>query len=478
MTDPRQNTDSTSFDAYSDEVEEAGLPSFLRDPRGVLTRRWPWMLLATVLVASLSVAILVHKGPRYEAQATILIATQRISESFVRSIVREDLLPRINSMMSSVLSRQKLAQIVVKHNPYPGLRESHTLTERVDTVRSNLSISLESNINERSRQSNARLLRITFEASDPRTAANVVNEVAGLLTAESIRIRSEQVGSTLNFLSGELKLAEAELHTHKQLITAFRVNHRGELPSDLSINLADIERLRVRRRVALSEIAESEMQIRSIGSIEIDRQPTPRERELAALQATLRSELALHTSKHPNVEMIDRQVRALEDEIERTASEAPLVFSNRVDPQIARLNQMIANLRAEVTEIGKTAEERDAMLARIPMRQEALSALEARRAVLDAKYTQLLVKVEDAEISRDLEMAQQGEQVSILDLAEPPTTPKRTRLQLAIATVAASLAFAICVGVLFEVMDPVIVDGNHLKDIVSVPYMGSAPVIS
>ena len=74
-------------------------------------------------------------------------------------------------------------------------------------------------------------------------------------------------------------------------------------------------------------------------------------------------------------------------------------------------------------------------------------------------------------------MAQQGEQVSILDLAEPPTTPKRTRLELAIAVVAASLAFAICVGVLFEIMDPVIVNGNHLKGIVSIPYMGSAPVI-
>ena len=177
-------------ESHFDESETASTPYGLADPKGMIARRWFLMFTTMLAVAMATAAYIRFKEPRYAAEATILIATQRISEEYVRNTNHEDLYQRLNAMMSEVLSKRKIVQIVEKHGLYARLRDTYTLGDIVEMTRSDISISLDSPIGQ-TRNSNARLLRLNFVAEDPQTAALVANEIAGMLTAEAIRTKTE-----------------------------------------------------------------------------------------------------------------------------------------------------------------------------------------------------------------------------------------------------------------------------------------------
>jgi polysaccharide biosynthesis transport protein len=134
------------MDRFDDETldgETGQSSSFdsLRDPLGIVRRRWRPMLivvLAGLAATPLAVWLL---PPIYEARASVLIATQKLSESFVRSTFQEDATERINALTSEVLSRQSLSEVVEHFDLYPELREQEGMGEAVAIVRASFSCS-------------------------------------------------------------------------------------------------------------------------------------------------------------------------------------------------------------------------------------------------------------------------------------------------------------------------------------------------
>ena len=73
-----------------DELD-AQLPEFLTDPKGVLRRRWPWML-AVFLVTSIGATAYVSTIPQtYQASGRLLLTEQRIPEDLVRPTSEEEI---------------------------------------------------------------------------------------------------------------------------------------------------------------------------------------------------------------------------------------------------------------------------------------------------------------------------------------------------------------------------------------------------
>ena len=83
-----------------------------------------------------------------------------------------------------------------------------------------------------------------------------------------------------------------------------------------------------------------------------------------------------------------------------------------------------------------------------------------------------------AELAENLESAQQGSQVSLLDPALPPKSPQVSRWLVLLCGVAGSLVLALAVGVLLELLDPVLIDARQLEDIGEMPVLGSLPRIA
>ncbi|MBW2397792.1 MAG: hypothetical protein JRG80_00805 [Deltaproteobacteria bacterium] len=452
-----------------EDVESDGLPQFLWDPVGVVRRRWRWMLAALLLGILASAVLGVLMKPRYQAGATVMIATQEMPEEFVRSTVRGDPFERINAMVAAVLARPNLFHLIEENDLYPGLRNTLPMAELVQRMRGDINIEVERGMGSLARFETARLLVIEFESDTPVIAASIANQLAGLLVDEGIRLRSHQAALATDFMSRELERSEHELREHDRKITEFKQRYRGELPADLEPSLRALTRLQEQRASLALQIAETESSMASLATVEDD---SPGAR-LQKLRSELTEELARHTEKHPDVITLRRQIDQVEQEISTggapaAASPSGLLSSRRRTVEELRRQRAAGEVRI------RELEER---VAQIPERQETLEALEGKKIVLQATYTDFLRKVQEAKLAQSLEQAQQGARISFMERAEPPLMPTRQRWTVMTVGVGAAFVIAFAIGLLLEIVDPVLLLPSDARFAEGIPILGSVPWI-
>jgi uncharacterized protein involved in exopolysaccharide biosynthesis len=457
-----------SDDAWeSDEGGRGGSALFevVRDPRGVLRRRWLPMLLAGLLgLAATAVAVAITK-PAYVAKATVLISSQRVPEEFVRPTVQEDPIERINGLIGSVLSRGSLQELITKHDLYAGLREQAPFDVVIGQMRGDIAIEPETGVAQWSQNERAELIGIAFRSGDPDTAAEVANDLAGLFTLEGLKMRSEQARLTTSFMKRELEAAEASLNEHAKQVADFEQQHQGELPTELDSHISRLDRLQQQRQSLAMRIAEAETRMAALhasapaGSSQL---------QLEALRAQLAQQLAVNKETHPNVQSLRRQVANLERMPGGGGVSGSL--DGAIRREVDQLHQQMQETDEQITAL-------EVQVAQIPLVGEKYAALERRNKVLQETYLEYLRKVKEAELAESLERAQQGARVAVLDAAVPPQAPEANRFLIALGGLVASIGAAILAGLGLELLDPVIVSASGLEAASGVRVLGSVPHI-
>ena len=449
-------------------LEAGGLPDFVRDPVGLLRRRWPWMLVGTIasfLLLAGAIWLLVQPG--YVATATVLVNSQDIPEEFVQSTVEEDSFEQINALVGSILARDRLAELVERHDLYPERREEMDFTELLTSFRENVTIEEQQGIGRQARNVTSKLFTVAFRADGPEHAALVANDLADALTEESIRIRQEKSQLTTEFLRKQMEEIEKELRVQEGRVTAFKQAYRGELPSELESNLRKLERLQSQRQSLALQIAEAETRLATLAGDDLPA-GSPESR-LMDLRQRHAEELAVHTEEHPNVVSLERQLEAVEAAIANGSASFSLAAST--DRTIRELRVQLAGTEAEINSL-------DARVGMTPARQEEIAALEQKTEVLRTNYLEFLHKVQEAELAENLESAQKGEHVSVLDRATVPTSPERSRQKFLAAVALLALGCGVGVGFLLEIADPVLFSARQIEDRYDMPMLGSVPRIT
>jgi protein tyrosine kinase modulator len=458
--------DQSSWERYPEE-EGGGLPEFLLDPIGVAHRRWLSMVscLAVGLIATI-IAVIAWK-PVYVATSTILITSQQIPRDFVRSTVEDDSIANINAMIGEVLSAEHLSKVIDENKLFPKRAGTAARIDLVNYMRSNISASPQTRPGERSQ---SLVYEISYQAGNPEEAATVSNALAGLFVEASVERRNSQARRTTVFLRNALERTEKELREQSAKVTEFRQNHRGELPDEQETSLRRLELLSTRRESLSQQITGKEDRLLSIsshgsGSSENDALIDDLRRQLAR-------EIAIHTDEHPNVIALRERLKRLEESNQK--SPLPPSTSRMVDDErreIGRLREQRDRIDAELGDL-------NARIERIPRVAEELAALQQKETVLRDDYTAGLRKVEAAELAENLESARQGGQVSILDNAATPSSPKTPRWIVLSAGIAGSLFLAVAVAVLLEFIDPVVIGASQVSKLSGRPVLGTVPFVN
>jgi uncharacterized protein involved in exopolysaccharide biosynthesis len=479
------------------------IPAFVLDPFGVLKRRWPWMLATTLLGLAATAVVVSLWKPLYIAQATVLITSQQIPEDFIRSTVREDSIANINAMVGEVLSRENLARILKQYEPYSDFHDEAATPALIGRMRSRIQIASTSG----AARGNASLVYgLSFQDEEPGHAAAIANALAALFIEASIARRNEQAQRTTAFLRRELEQDESELREQSHRLSEFRTANRGDLPSELNVNLRRLEVLSRDRDYFSNQIAQIESQMAELlagggslafstskvtkrvrsrlhgegGGVTVLKLPganSENELLLTELRRQLARELAAHTEDHPNVKSLRRKVQ----QQEQIVAEEPVTSadeSEQVNLILRSEGARLGRLKLQQAQIETQRADLEERLDRMPIVAEQLAALEQKEKVLREDYLASLRKVEEAELAESLESAQQGAQVSMLDRAQPPSSPDRPRSHLLVGGVAATLALALGVAVLLELIDQVVVNPEQLEALAGRPVLGSLPRVA
>ena len=447
-----------------DELPEGGdLPNPLRDPIGTARRRWRPMLVVLGLSTLLTVVVSLLVEPLYYAEATVVVARQKVSERIVAPTMQEDALTRIEALAVEVLSRTNLARLVNEFGLYPERRNRETMAEIVDRVRSHVTIGAVETVGHTTGELTARAYLVGFEAATPEAAAGVANALASLLVDTSLEERYRRHQLTTDFLRRELDQAERALREQNRAVSDFKQANRGLLPSDLQANLTRLDLLQNQRQSLALQIAEGGTHLATLAA-----QGNTPDARLALLRDELVRLRASHTSSHPDVIEIEQQIADLE--AARAGTGPPDRASPRNLVHAAEQTQLV--LRQQLAATEAELAQLDARIGRMPAVQEGLASLEEKALILRESYLEFLRKVQDSQLDENLLKAQQGERVSLLNTAEPPSHPARSRWQYLAIGLVASLGLALLAGLALEFLDPVVVAPDQLTRLVGQPVLG------
>ena len=91
--------------------------------------------------------------------------------------------------------------------------------------------------------------KLSYTGANDETVADVTNALADFYVDQNANIRSEEATRTTEFLRAQLNATRKQHNQHEQEMRAYTSSHHGELPQQVDVNLAALERLNTQLRL-------------------------------------------------------------------------------------------------------------------------------------------------------------------------------------------------------------------------------------
>src|SRR5271169_4321963 len=169
-----------------------------------ILRRWWLLIVALALLGPLvGYGISLRLPTRYTSKSLLLIETQRIPDSYVKSLISEDLNTRVSNIEEHTLSRTQLQPIIERYGLFKESATRNTMEALVLMLQKAIEVTPLKPI-VRSRDETVPGFEISVTLNDPRVAQQVCADIASMFVEADIRQRSQTAQGTTNFLQGQL----------------------------------------------------------------------------------------------------------------------------------------------------------------------------------------------------------------------------------------------------------------------------------
>ena len=425
----------------------------------LILRRLPVMALIAILAVGMGVAIAVQLPNVYSTSARLLVVGAEIPDELASSTVNTGAAEQLDVIQQLLLTRANLIDIANRHSVFPNVRDM-TPDSIVEQMRRRTSIRSTSG------RDRATLMTISFEASDPQTAANVVNDYVTLVLNENVRYRTDRAEGTESFFNQEVSRLSDDLDIQKDRILRFKQTNADALPDNMTFRMN--RQTLLQERVAegerrIGELTEQKERLIAIyeasGTLSLTNEAnlSPEERQLRDLQRQLNEALAIYSEENPRVKLLRTRLSQLEAAVNgQNASSAdknaevasPLdIEVGRIDAQIDYISRQVDEAEAELARVSDS-------IARTPSNAIALEALERDYENIQSQYNAAVSRLARAQTGERIELMSKGQRIAVLEQASVPTDPTGpNRPLVAQAGVLAGFAMAGGLFVLLELLN-------------------------
>ena len=443
------------------------------------------VVFATVLASAATFAL--YLPNLYRATAVVLVE-RPVSEQFVRAAVSGELESRLHIIKQEILSRARLTQLITRYDLYPELRRGGQIEGALDQMRRDVHVNptgpemLSGKI-----KTVAFNLSYTGEKQD--TVAEVTNEIANFYVAQNDAMRSGDAVKTSQFLKSQLDEAKRQLDIQEGRLRAYTAAHNGELPQQVDMNLATLDRLNTQLRLI------SEQQIRTLeqrqrlmdaipsggGANRMSASDSPTADLLEQKRVQLGEMESRFTSKHPDVMRLKQEIAQLE--ATQGKPNAPSPEEAMAAGQARGRAAVLANLDAELAKQKRDEESIRGQIAAIESKLESMPTRQQDYAVLSRDhnaaqeiYNSLLTRYGEAQVAESMETDKSGERFRIMEAAIPPadpSAPNRVRLLMMGFILALVLAFIAVLAV--EQFDTTFHNVDEVRQFTRIPVLAAIP---
>lgn len=463
-----------------------------------------WLVLVPFAIGVALTPLLARFAPeRFRSEALLLVIPQQVPNDYVTPTMTQPIEERLPAITDQILSRSRLEQIIQQLDLYKEEREREVMEDVVARMRRDVTTSAVG------RDVNS--FRVSYVSDSAEKARKVTERLASLYIEQNLKDRENQADSTSQFLTTQLEEAKQRLIEQEKKLEEYRKAHAGQLPSQMQSNLQAIQtaslqlqslneatnRAQERRLLIERQIADAQTMPLPQSGVVLAETPAPltTAQQLDAARARLAIFLQRYTADHPEVVSLQRSISELVTKLEsETPVGVPAAPAKAITPaeaaqqkrildlqaELAVIDYQLSTNRAESARLNTVIAEYQARIDVVPTRESELVELTRDYGTMQAAYTNLLVKREDAMLAASLERRQIGEQFKLLDTASLPERPYNQLQRLGVMSAGAVIGLVIgllVVGFL-ELRDASLRSEEEALQALAVPVLALIPPMS
>ena len=330
---------------------------------------------------------------------------------------------------------------------------------------------------ERLQWTETRLISIKITHANPIVAAKIANAIADTFVLSNLEQKTKFTSTTGDFLQQRIAELQGQIRTDEERLINYAKNHEI-LSLDASQNTV-VDRLASLNKQLLEaendrKIAEAAFRVKKdpaaaeiLASNNVGNNNKDLEAQLSLLKQKRAQLLVDNTEEWPEVKEVEKQISALEKEIQDARTKTGTTESKAAELRYREALDRENSLRAAFDEQrGATRTQNEAAINYKIIQQE----IETNKTLLDG----LLQRAKE----NDVVLAGTPNNLHVTDYAIPPRSPiGPNRLQGVVLAFIFSLAFGVCLAALLEYLDDSIRSNEDVNRILRLPTLASIPLL-
>jgi len=453
------------------------------DPFGQLRALWDllikhkWLILTTTVILTVLVAIYSFKLKRvYQATGRIVVEAetpllQSLNELF-RTLEADDsfLATQVSILESDNLAWETIEQLGLakKGNSNPSLTQSQTV-EISPTEKNTIIAEFKSGLRVE-RTKDTRMVTVSYESTDPRQAAEVVNTLIKNYIETNFRTKYDATRQATGWMEQRLDELKLKVEKSQQAMVAYErennIVNLGEKETvtearfeDMSKHFGDAQSERLTKEALYKMVAADDTQV---GFIQGNSLLANLEQKQLALKEEYSAAVAQYGPTYPKVLRLQDQIK---DEDSLIARERKSIVENVRNDYLAAL-QRERFFAAAVAEQKKDVEKVNQLLIEHNLLKRDFDSNQQL-------YDGLLQHLKDATVSAGL----RATNIHIIDEAAVPTYPVRpNKIRNIEFAAAAGLILGIALAFTKEALDNSIKNAQEMERLTGLPTLAIVPM--
>lgn len=432
----------------------------------VLKALWRRKLMVLAIAGGVFVvgALVVMTLPSvYTATTVVRMEPHHPIADMVQPTVSETVDRRMVTIRQELLSRPVLQKTIETLGLYPELMQEKGIDAAVAKMRKDIEVRVEGDD----------AFELTYSGEDAAVVANVANTLPAIFAEQAANARQAQARRTRELFANEVKALQAAVTEWEKKIAQFKVDHMGELPEQIEVNMRALERIS-----AQIESRYDEMRLAEIRRGDMLRAHYSGDSEPGRLQAqeleTQRALLAARsqwTSDHPEVQRLAKELGAVRAQLK--GAEGRMVEERN---ERSRVNRLVAEIQKQIRDLHNQAEAYQKRLDNTPQWAQALSMMTRDYEITRAKYDSVISRKVEADLAYELEAKGAKNLFNVISPATVPVAPASPdRMGGMLIVLLAAMAIGVLAAILMEARDDSIRDVAEVKERLPLPVLAVVP---
>jgi polysaccharide biosynthesis transport protein len=427
----------------------------------------------------------------YEASSTISIDKQSVLKPLMQGVgVSGTIDNKIADLRSEITHRSVIEKAIKKVGFATNEMNPGQYDALIEGIKKDIDIT-------KGNDKETSLFTVSYKGKDPKKVADMVNTIVGVYINEKMLYRKTDTSEAYDFIQNQLQEYKNKLEESDLKIREFKEKNPNLVPQSETTLLTRLEgqqSAKIETDIRLKELVSKRdnLQKQLKGEKELTVAFVTSEGSPQARLSYLNNQLMLlrakYTENYPEVIKIKSEIEEVKKQITQaknshlegsgseTSAMNPIYQQLRED--LAKTDAEIESLKARTAELSRQQQQIQRIFGRMPKEQEEWTKIQRNRNAYQQTYDQLLQKLQNAKVSKELELSDKGERFRILEPARIPLYPiKPNRINMILLGILLGMASGI--GAVFGVehFDHSFKDERSIEEHLKVPVLAAIPQI-